>query len=153
MRNNCINLCNFFCLNIGGLSSVYVTSFWIKAANIFKICKKAQLHTRGHRGKQGQLLGANPTNTARATCSGGSIRCSPTDISETQTLEPSFQTKVLKCFDAGAGDRRQLRVLAFSPCPCFSNQDELDVAPFEQSTTAPSLLQGKPISISSPAIS
>lgn len=40
-----------------------------------------------------------------------------------QTPKPPFHTKVLKCFDTGAGDRRQLRVLAFSPCPCFSNQE------------------------------
>lgn len=40
-----------------------------------------------------------------------------------QTLKTPFHTKVLKRFDTGAGDRRQPRVLAFSPCPCFSNQE------------------------------
>jgi len=81
--------------------------------------KKAQLEAGGHRRKRGQPLGAD---TARAGCSGGPAGCSPVDISEMQTSKPQFHAQIFKGFDTGAGDRRQLRVLAFSPGPCFSNQ-------------------------------
>ena len=150
MRNNHLHLCNFFCLNTGGLTSVYVRSFQTKAGNISKIWKKHNLRPADTEGS-----GVSPSaQTQRglgalvgllAALLSTSARCKPQN--------PNFMLKFSKVLTLVLETEGSSGSWHFLPVHVFPISRDLDVAPFEQSTTAPSLLQGKPVRTSGPAIS